>query len=95
MVLQPIGPRMRGPVQEPSRPDAVRIVGLSGTLALNAMLFTCSRFVGPPLAGVGARLDAEHIDDIDSVGSARAGEPPVDLLDADAAPASLGDLREF
>lgn len=39
MVLQPIGPRMRGPVQEPSRPDAVRIVGLSGTLALNAMLF--------------------------------------------------------
>lgn len=44
MVLQPAGPRMRGPrfpstCAGPSRPDAVRIVGLSGTLALNAMLF--------------------------------------------------------
>ena len=44
MVLQPAGPRMRGPMSpttcaEPPRPDAVRIVGLSGTLALNAMLF--------------------------------------------------------
>lgn len=39
MVLQPAGPRMRGSEPEPPRPDAVRIVGLSGTLALNAMLF--------------------------------------------------------
>lgn len=44
MVLQPVGPRTRGPDSrsthpEPPRPDAVRIVGLSGTLALNAMLF--------------------------------------------------------
>jgi len=44
MVLQPAGPHMRGPIAsttrpEPPRPDAVRIVGLSGTLALNAMLF--------------------------------------------------------
>lgn len=44
MVLQPAGPRMRGASPTPYRsvelrPDAVRIVGLSGTLALNAMLF--------------------------------------------------------
>ncbi|KPN20830.1 hypothetical protein AO715_13610 [Xanthomonas sp. Mitacek01] len=44
MVLQPAGPRMRGSIptttrHAPPRPDAVRIVGLSGTLALNAMLF--------------------------------------------------------
>lgn len=44
MVLQPVAPRMRGAFPTPSRPeaarpDAVRIVGLSGTLALNAMLF--------------------------------------------------------
>lgn len=44
MVLQPAGPRMRGSDSrsthpEPPRPDAIRIVGLSGTLALNAMLF--------------------------------------------------------
>lgn len=44
MVLQPAGSRMRGTLPlltrpEPPRPDAIRIVGLSGTLALNAMLF--------------------------------------------------------
>lgn len=43
MVLQPSGPRIcgsgsRSTHPEPQRPDAVRIVGLSGTLALNAML---------------------------------------------------------
>lgn len=44
MVLQPAGPRLRGPDSRSIRPesprfDGVRIVGLSGMLALNAMLF--------------------------------------------------------